>query len=84
MTTAIQSISPRPALVSRPPERADDPDRYLVLTPQGAAAWTSDPAAATPFESMREATRAAARLPSPLRAFGLPLRSELAVAHLLH
>lgn len=83
MTPAMQSISPRPALVSRR-QSGDESDRYLILTPQGAALWTADPTTATPFESMREAIRAAARLPSSLRAFGLPLQSELTVSRLLN
>jgi hypothetical protein len=68
-----------PALVTRPLLRPRDPDQYLLLTPRGAL-WTTDPVAATPFESMREATRAAARLPAVLRAFGLPRASELHAA----
>ena len=66
-----------PAVVARPPMRPSDADRYLMLTPQGAAVWTTDPHAATAFQSMKEAMRAALRLPSAIRAFGLPLRSEL-------
>ena len=77
MTAMPQMSSPRPALVTRPHDRVDDPDQYLVLTPTGAVAWTVDPTAATPFASMREAMRAAVRLPGSLRAFGLPLASEL-------
>jgi hypothetical protein len=80
--TFMQSISPRPALVSRPHERAADPDQYLMLTPQGDVRWTNDPMAATPFPSMREAMRAAVRLPGALRAFGLPLATELKAATL--
>jgi hypothetical protein len=65
-----------PALVSRPIERTNGAVQYLLLTADGAA-WTGDPRAATAFASMREAMRAAVRLPSALRAFGMPLRTEL-------
>jgi hypothetical protein len=70
--------SPSPALVSRPLERSGAADQYLILGPQGAARWTIDPSAATTFDSMREATRAALHLPSGVRAYGLPLRSIVA------
>jgi hypothetical protein len=53
--------------------------KYLVVTPLGQMVWTDDPAAATPFESMREAARAALRLPASLKAFGLPRDPELAM-----
>lgn len=82
MTLSFQDIAPKPALVTRPPMRPSDADQYLMLTPKGAA-WTTDPQAATAFESMKEATRAAMRLPSAVRAFGLPLRSEIE-AHAVH
>ena len=65
------------AIVVRPAERADAPERYMLVTPGGAVVWTSDAALATAFESMREATRAAARLPSALRAYSLPRGAEL-------
>ena len=61
------------AVVVRPGET----DSYLVLTPMGQATWTGDPGSATPFASMREAARAAFRLPASLRAYGLPLSLEL-------
>jgi hypothetical protein len=77
MTPVEHAAPARPALVTRSHLKANDPDEYLQLTPAGAALWTSDPAAATAFESMRDAIRAAARLPSALRAFGLPLRAEM-------
>jgi hypothetical protein len=60
-----------PALVARTSAGASDAS-YLHLLPTGAAEWTSDAATATVFASMREATRTAMRLPSALRAFGLP------------
>ena len=52
--------------------------KYLVVTPFGQVVWTDDPASATAFESMREAARAALRLPASLKAFGLPRDPELA------
>jgi hypothetical protein len=67
----------RSAVVSRAPVQPWDAQRYLQLTGAGPANWTSDPLAATAFESMREATRAALRLPGALRAFGLPLPAAL-------
>jgi hypothetical protein len=76
MALAMHEFPHNPAIVARPPLRASDADQYLMLTPKGAA-WTTDPNSATPFESMKEAMRAAMRLPSGVRAFGLPLRSEI-------
>lgn len=70
------------AVVTRPSVKADDPASYLLLTPQGRAAWTTDPSCATSFASMREATRMAMRLPSSLRAFGLPRDVEVALSKL--
>jgi hypothetical protein len=49
-------------------------DRYLHVTDGGAFEWVGDPGAATPFASLREATRMASRLPSGQRAFSVPLR----------
>lgn len=73
----------RAAIVSRPPLRAKDPDLYLAIGLNGSVSWTDDVEAATPFNSMREAMRAAFRLPGAYRAFGLPLRTELS-AHDIH
>lgn len=61
-------------IARRPLDRADS---YLVLYPTGRFAWTSDPAQATPFASMREAARMALRLPAELKAYGLPRKVEL-------
>ena len=47
-------------------------DRYLHLTEAGGFEWVLDPQAATPFASMREATRMAMRVPAQQRAFGVP------------
>jgi len=82
MSFPMQNTANAQAIVARPPMRPSDADQYLLLTAKGAA-WTTDPLAATAFESMREATRAAMRLPSAVRAFGMPLRSEVE-AHSLH
>jgi len=72
------------ALVSRPLERDGAADQYLILDSKGAARWTIDPAVATPFDSMREAMRAALHLPSGVRAYGMPLRSVLAARGMLN
>ncbi|MBI1199591.1 MAG: hypothetical protein GC203_17150 [Phenylobacterium sp.] len=65
-TAAATLPMPPLALVARPD------DSYLRLTPAGAAEWVTDPASATAFDTLREATRMAMRLPAGLRAFGLP------------
>ncbi|MFN3513961.1 MAG: hypothetical protein ACK41C_13005 [Phenylobacterium sp.] len=70
------------ALVTRTQSVADPRDSYLLLTPLGQAMWVDDPGAATTFDSMREATRAAMRLPANLRAYSLPREPELALAKL--
>lgn len=80
MSEALAHTAAHPALVSRPVLRADEPASYLMLNPQGQAAWTTDPATATSFASMREAMRAAMRLPSNLRAFGLLRDVEVALS----
>ena len=76
MATPLQTTS-TPAVVIRPGQRAYDPDQYLRLAPGASPGWTTNPAAATSFESMREATRAALHLPSALRAFSIPLSNDL-------
>ncbi len=63
---------PAPALVARTGPDHGDPRDYLLISAHGHPQWVADPFAATAFESMREATRMAMRLPSDLRAFGLP------------
>ena len=75
MAVEAYAYEPHPALVSRP----GVPASYLMLRSNGGADWTLDPAAATPFASMREATRAALRLPSSVKAYGLPLEPEIHV-----
>ena len=47
---------------------------YLRLTETGVLDWVSAQSEATPFGSMREATRHATRLPARLKAFGVPRR----------
>jgi hypothetical protein len=75
---------PQAAVVSRGVARPDMTGRYLQLDSQGSPQWTHDPEAATVFESMREAMRAATRLPAALRAYGLPLRAEVSIGQSLH
>jgi hypothetical protein len=48
-------------------------DRYLHLMDGGGIEWVGDVEEATPFASMREATRMALRLPAGQRAFGVPV-----------
>lgn len=67
------------ALVSRAPIRRGDVDLYLRVSASGPPTWVDEPEAATPFPSMREATRASLRLPGALRAFALPRDVECAV-----
>ena len=82
MSIQSQDFARGAAVVVRPPMGPADPGQYLILSPQGDARWTADPVAATAFDSMREATRAALRLPGSVRAFGLPLRTELAARNI--
>lgn len=76
--------SSRPALVCRTPGGALARDQYLQVSDQGLFLWTDAIEAATAFESMREATRAALRLPGSFRAFGLPLPSNADVGRTIH
>ena len=69
--------APTSAIVARPAAGADAHDSYLQLNADGQPSWTRDPASATPFASMREAARAAFRLPASVRAYGLPRSVEL-------
>ena len=68
---------PHLAIVSRCDPATDGAERYLRLTEGGAPLWIDDPEAATAFESLREAQRAATRLPASLRAYGMPHKAEL-------
>lgn len=61
-----------PAIVSRRETPAHGQGLYLQLSTEGPPRWTADPEAATSFASIREAARAAARLPATLGAYGLP------------
>ncbi|WP_041373035.1 hypothetical protein [Phenylobacterium zucineum] len=73
------ALHAQPALVAKAAAGKDAADTYLVMGPLGQADWVADPEAATAFASMREATRAALRLPAALRAFGLPREPEVAL-----
>ena len=48
-------------------------DRLEFLAGPGILAWTEAAHQAVRFQNVREATRAAMRLPSRLRAFALPM-----------
>jgi hypothetical protein len=79
MSAAFTAPQLTQALVSRTDVRPGAPPCYLILSEAGAADWTSDPARATAFASMREATRMALRLPASVRAYGLPRQAEISV-----
>ena len=51
---------------------------FLLIAPNGEQDWVADPARATPFANVREATRHALRMPSRFKAFGLLHRQDLA------
>jgi hypothetical protein len=72
------------AIVSRSDPSPGRLGPYLQLTAAGDPHWTENLEAATAFDSMREAMRAATRLPSALRAYGLPRHAELLAAQYLH
>lgn len=76
MTAAIvtRDITTLPAFVARIADYAADGPAYLRLAADGAMEWVARKCDATPFISMREATRLATRLPAALRAFGVPRR----------
>ena len=79
MQAPIQTpvVASRAAVVSKPAFGRTDPSQYLKVDQEGRSAWVTDPLAATVFPSMRDATRMAVRLPSGLRAYGLPLEVEV-------
>lgn len=79
-----QLITDHPAVVTRAPAHPYDAVEYLEVRDEGPLVWTRDLNAATAFPSMREATRAALRLPGALRAFSLPLRGELTSQGAVH
>ncbi len=70
LQSAIHPVS-RQAIVTKAPVNAREGSVYLRLADDGAMIWTADPREATPFETMREATRASLRLPGSLRAYAL-------------
>lgn len=53
---------------------SQDGIQYLVRD-TGRAEWAASPKGAARFKTFRDATRAALRLPSALRAFALPAES---------
>lgn len=71
MLATAQGVTIMPAFVARLDGAAS---AYLRLADDGRLDWVPDQARATPFGSMREATRHATRLPARLRAFGVPRR----------
>ncbi len=72
---AVASTNPPAAVVARN-DRVMHHERYLYVTAEGRPAWVDDPAIATAFASLREATRAASRLPAVAQAYGLPIDPE--------
>lgn len=74
LATAHRNASGLPAVVARIADYAADGPAYLRVSKTGESEWVTLQADATPFESMREATRQATRLPARLRAFGVPCR----------
>lgn len=72
------------AIVSRRELDPRAPERYLQLSTEGPPRWTLDPEAATTFVSMREAARAAARLPAAVCAFSMPRDIQLLSGRDLH
>ena len=72
------------AIVSRREAGPATDGLYLQLSAEGAPRWTPDPQIATAFNSMREASRVAARLPAVLRAFSVPRQAEILDRRDLH
>lgn len=79
-TTPTQRL----AVVTRSSGKPVDSGQYLSVVEGGLPVWTEDLASATAFDSMREATRAALRLPGSIRAFALPLKVERTTRASLH
>lgn len=75
---------PHAAVVARRQLDPKAPGQYLQLSIECPPRWTNDPEAATAFESMREAARAAARLPAAVCAYGLPRDAELMASRDVH
>jgi hypothetical protein len=84
MPADIHQASSQPAIVSRLVSPTKATSLYLQLTAESTPLWISDAEGATCFASMREATRAAARLPASTRAFGVLRQAELRAAHDIH
>lgn len=66
-----------PSVVATNPPGDPAQARYLLIPSGGQTLWVDDPAQATAFASMREATRMAMRLPASLRSFGMPRDVEI-------
>jgi hypothetical protein len=71
MTPTAHSHTPG-ALVCRALESPRQDEVFLVDVAGEAPSWTSDATRATRFPTMRDAMRAAVRLPGALRAYGAP------------
>jgi len=71
----VQPNTSHPAIVARF-EGADSRERYLRVE-RDRVIWETDSALATSFPSLRDASRAAFRLPAAWRAFGLPALADL-------
>ena len=78
LQSSVASTPRGGALVSKAGDTPSAPMWYLVMTPTGDVRWVHDATAATAFPTMRDATRAAVRLPARHRAFGLPRGAEIA------
>jgi hypothetical protein len=77
--SATSTARSSPAIVSKAGLDDAAPAEYLQLDEDGAQHWVSDPVFATAFASMRDAMRMALRLPSSVRAFGLPRDVEMSL-----
>jgi len=64
------------ALVCRALETPRHDEVFLVAPVGEAPSWTDDATRATRFPTMRDAMRAAVRLPGALRAYGAPAPSR--------
>ena len=75
---------PHVAIVSRCDNLHHGKEQFLQYGAQDTPRWVDQPEGATAFESMREATRAAIRLPADLRAYSLPWPLEIPPPRHLH
>jgi hypothetical protein len=71
MTPTAHTNSPA-ALVCRASGTPRQDEVFLVAAAGEAPSWTADATRATRFPTMRDAMRAAVRLPGALRAYGAP------------